>query len=381
MTILFTWINPLIPEMGGIERVTSVIMDGLTARGYRCIFLEFKDYCTELSYNDKIIIDFKKFLVDEKVDAVVNQNGYSSKFSKLIELSGWKGNYYIFFHNDPQMFSHLFSLQRVGSEILSSENTIKNRMEWLSRGILYPIWRIYALQNIRSMYCYNYKRATKYILLSTNFNKHFIKATGISELSKLYSIPNPLSFQGIENDSIINNKRKEVLIVTRLYEPEKRISYCLKIWNQIEQKGFEDWKLLIVGHGPHLDAYKRMANKMGLKRVSFEGKQDSYSYYCKASIFMMTSRFEGWGLTLTESLQTGVVPIVMDSYPSIVDIINHRENGIIVPNNDITKFVVELQNLMANDVEREEMAKRALKSASRFSLSNVLDRWDSLLRN
>lgn len=381
MNVLFTWINPVDPESGGVERVTFVIMNGLLSRGYQCLFLECKNDYTDLIYNGTKILNFNKFLLEKKIDVVINQDGYSAKLSKLIELTGWKGRYYIFFHNDPQMFSHLFSFQRVGSEVLNSKSAKKNRMEWFLRGMFYPIWRINALYNIRLMFCYNYKQASKYILLSTSFNANFIKTTGLSEFSKLCAIPNPLSFQCVEDENIIANKKKEVLIVTRLFEPEKRVSHCLKIWQQIEQNGFEDWQLKIVGYGPDEENYKKMTDEMGLKRVSFMGRQDSYPYYCRASIFMMTSRFEGWGLTLTESLQTGVVPIVMDSYPSINDIITHQDNGIIVPNNNIPKFVLELQDLMTNEYKREEMAKRALKSAFRFSLSNVLDKWDSLLKN
>ena len=69
----------------------------------------------------------------------------------------------------------------------------------------------------------------------------------------------------------------------------------------------------------------------GLKRVRFEGRQNPKRYYEEASIFMLTSSFEGWGLTLTEAQQFGCVPLAFYSYASLPDIITDGKNGFMIP--------------------------------------------------
>ena len=54
---------------------------------------------------------------------------------------------------------------------------------------------------------------------------------------------------------------------------------------------------------------------------------------------MMTSAFEGFPMTLVEAQQCGVVPVVMDSYLSLHDIVETGYNGIIVSNEDLTGYI------------------------------------------
>lgn len=85
-----------------------------------------------------------------------------------------------------------------------------------------------------------------------------------------------------------------------------------------------------MGIGSDLDSYKQYVRKHQLKQVSFRGLQVPEEYYRQASIFMMTSKSEGWGLTLTEAQQYGCVPIAFDTYASLHEIITDRFNGFII---------------------------------------------------
>lgn len=194
------------------------------------------------------------------------------------------------------------------------------------------------------------------------------------------SIPNPLVFQNSISEYDFNNKKNVVLIVARLLESQKRLSRALKIWSYIEKdENLNDWILKVVGDGPDLGNYKEMANELNLKRIYFEGYQDPLPYYLKSKIFIMTSAFEGFGMTLVESLQLGVVPVVMDSFLALHDIIIDNHNGIIIPDNDIMTFVAELKRLMYNDVKRSSLAKNAIDSADKFSVKNVVSDWEALI--
>jgi glycosyltransferase involved in cell wall biosynthesis len=179
----------------------------------------------------------------------------------------------------------------------------------------------------------------------------------------------------------LKKKNKEVLIVTRLDETQKNVSFALKVWKILQKKGLHGWSLIIVGHGPDEVFLKKIVKKYRLSNVSFEGKQMPIPYYETASIFMMTSDFEGWGMTLTESQQMGVVPIARDSYLSLHDIITNGYNGCIVKNNDIEAYADKLQWLMANDEERKQIALNGLKSAQRFTSDKIADRWVEMMES
>lgn len=104
----------------------------------------------------------------------------------------------------------------------------------------------------------------------------------------------------------------------------------MRIWEKVE-KACPGWHLDIVGDGPDAELLKDSAQKLGLSRIVFHGFQNPGPYYSRASIFCMTSTFEGFGLVLVEAMQHGCVPIAFDSYPAVRDIISHGENGILIP--------------------------------------------------
>ncbi|MGM9777422.1 MAG: glycosyltransferase, partial [Prevotella sp.] len=127
------------------------------------------------------------------------------------------------------------------------------------------------------------------------------------------------------------------------------------------------------------DKLRILAHKLNLANVSFEGRQQSEPYYEKAALFMMTSAVEGWGLTLTESMQRGVVPIVFNSYPALRDIISDGYNGCVVPNNNLDTYADCMMELMENKEKRENIARNALKSCKRFEPEKVIRKWIELI--
>lgn len=222
-----------------------------------------------------------------------------------------------------------------------------------------------------------YNNSDILVLLSKSFINEFASIYKV-EKTKLRYINNPQSFTNLNID--LSKKEKTILVVARLCEPQKRISYILKLW-RIIHKSYPDWKLQIVGDGSERKSYERYVQKNKLKNVIFEGMQAPLEYYKKASIFIMTSAIEGWPMTISESMQTGCVPIVMDSFSSVHDLIENNKNGIIVPNNNIKLLVKETRELMDNYQKRNEMAKEALKSIERFNINTIGEQWINLYKS
>jgi glycosyltransferase involved in cell wall biosynthesis len=113
--------------------------------------------------------------------------------------------------------------------------------------------------------------------------------------------------------------------------------------------------------------------------VAFMGRQVPNAYYRQASIFMMTSKSESWGLTLTEAQQMGVVPIALDTYPSLHDIITDGVDGLIVAKDDLDGYAARILSLMTDAARRHRLAAHGLQSCLRFTPATVVSLWWQLI--
>jgi glycosyltransferase involved in cell wall biosynthesis len=237
--------------------------------------------------------------------------------------------------------------------------------------------RLYALKKLYPAYKYS----DKLVMLCDDFVeecKVLLKTSNND--NKICAIPNPLSYeQGVSKDEI--EKEKELLFVGRILDSVKRISYIIDIWKTLQDsRQYDNWKITIVGDGPDMSALKEYAACLKCANIYFEGYKNPLAYYRRASIFLMTSSFEGWGMTLVEAQQNGCVPVVMDSFASLHEIVEHGKNGLIVPNNDIAAFVEATVRLIDDNELRLKMMYKGMETCRRFSIDSVASQWESLFR-
>lgn len=237
---------------------------------------------------------------------------------------------------------------------------------------------LYALKRL----CPAFKYSDRLVMLSDSYVEDCKKLFRIfNNVNKICSIPNPLTYEQFIQNSEVNIKEKELLFVGRILESVKRISYIIDIWKELRKKErYDDWWLTIVGEGPDLDNLKKYASDSACANVYFEGYQTPLNYYRRASIFLMTSSFEGWGMTLVEAQQNGCVPVAMDSYSSLHEIVKHGVNGIIVPDNDVPAFVSALETLMQDNEYRLKLMYNGIEMCKQFSIDNIIKRWETLFR-
>ena len=241
--------------------------------------------------------------------------------------------------------------------------------------ILLPLIRKGMMQHLTTKYRMPYDIADKVVLLSEKFIPEYCSIAGCDTV-KMTAISNMLSFPLKQYYPC--DKEKTVLVVSRMEERQKRIKLVLRIWREVENEG---WNLKIVGVGEDLNYYKRLARKWNLRNIFFEGRQDPLSYYKSSAIFLMTSAFEGWGLTLTEAQQCGCVPIVFNTYASLSDIVEHNRNGLIIAEGDVKQYVASLKNLMHDDSLRQKLAQNATDDCLRYTPQKVAAKWDALFRD
>ncbi|MCM1070050.1 MAG: glycosyltransferase [[Clostridium] fimetarium] len=382
MTILWIYNQPLVPEAGGTERITSLVAKGLSARGHNCLgILVFNDKDGSMTYDGKTITDLYTFLKEHGVDIVINQIAYAKWLLEAFLANGgdcWRsegGRIISCLHFDPKSTSSLYYLCSI------RHKTPRTYINIAKAFALYPYYARTQRLQAGTTYNWIYDHSDWFVTLSEKHFKYLKKVTHRDDYEKLAAINNPLTFDTISPESALSQKKKIILVCSRMDEYQKRISLVLKAWKALQTTdAAKDWQLKLVGTGPDIDLYKEYARKHNLQRISFEGRQSPEPYYEEASIFLMTScGIEGWGLTITESLQKGVVPVVMNTCPVYSDIIDHCYNGYLSNGSDMNSFLAHIKSLISDQRRLQSMQRNALRSAGRFTLDKTMEKWEKII--
>lgn len=213
------------------------------------------------------------------------------------------------------------------------------------------------------------------VTLSEGGIDEFKKLCTSTPANKLVCIPNI-----VEPAVIPKRLQKEYrcLFVGRLDNIPKGVDRLLRVWKKVEE-ACPDWHLDIVGDGPDADILKDSAKKLKLSRIIFHGFRNPEPYYSRASVFCMTSTFEGFGLVLVEAMQHGCVPLAFNSYPAVRDIISHGENGILIPPFQEETYADALISLINNPDELKKFSLQCINISWKFSSTRLAPKWDAIL--
>ena len=371
------------PLLGGISRVISCLASSLK-ENYGFVVSHAaekfdKHKQTELDIilkdDQSYIPILRQFLINKDIDIIVNMRPTYCVGIINKAKADLKCKYIIEYHSTPfyARKDKKFAFKRLLRYDIKQEP-----FRYSIKLLLFPLWYHLSYLRVSKLWKRNYINADKYILLSNNYIDDFVNEFNIIDASKLLAINNPLSYKEFLPISRLQNKQKRVLIVSRLWN-YKRIDMSLEIWKLIEEQ-VGDWELRIIGDGPEEEYLRRLVCRYNLKRVVFVGNTEPKEEYEKASLFISNSAIDGWMITLTEAQQMGTVTLVMDSYKAVYQIITNHEDGIIIQNNNVDEFAIQLLTLMKNDVKREEMAKAAIKNSKRFAVENIVAQWVELFQ-
>lgn len=222
---------------------------------------------------------------------------------------------------------------------------------------------------------YAYNNCDEFAFLSASFISPFLKYIWKDKSDKVIAIPESFSS---ESDGNLPPKDKEVLYLGRIDYNQKRVRRVIDIWNDLE-KDFPEWHLTVVGDGPDMTNVKDKVKTYGLKNVIFEGFQKPDKYFMRAPMMLLVSEYEGFGIVLAEAQSYGCVPIALDSYSALHDIVESEDNGIIIEypySKD--KFVDAIKRCIGNEEHLKRMAINGMKSVDKFKMNRVLDMWLNL---
>ena len=137
-----------------------------------------------------------------------------------------------------------------------------------------------------------------------------------------------------------------------------------------------DWKLDIVGEGVEEELYRSLIQKYHLEDRVFihPFTNNIQDYYSKAQVYVLSSRWEGFGLVLVEAMAHGL-PIVSSDLPTSKEIMG--DFGLYFKNGDIRELAQRLNE--ATQLDWEEKSKEAIRIANRFEIKKIVEKWKKIL--
>ena len=193
-------------------------------------------------------------------------------------------------------------------------------------------------------------------------------------------IPNPCMLDNCQLSTIHSQFPKTVLAVGRLHE-QKGFDLLLQAWKPIE-KTYSDWSLRIVGEGPKRAELEAQIESQDLKRVVLAGATNNVlDEYEAASIFVLSSRYEGLPLALIEAMWCGLPCIAFDCPQGPAELLA-EDRGWLVPDGDIAELTAQIAYALSHPEEALKCAQKAQTFAqTTYSEAAIMPQWVQLIES
>lgn len=334
-----------VSNSGGTDRVLSLLANSLTQRGH-------KIHVHSLSLGEPYYP-----IVKEVTLHYYSNPRLFSLVSLLIELK--KTNHTVLIISMGKLsvqVSILAKLLGLKNRLICSDHVSINSFNPLVKRL--------------KIFCYNLY--DKVVVLNKN-DFDYLK-NKIYDKNKLSIIRNISPFDGLDKYHKYRSSSKTIISIGRL-SYQKNFSRLIDLWRQSDYK---DWELIIIGDGEEFVALNRLIALHKLKNVKLvPATREITSFYSKASLLLMTSRYEGLPMVLIEAKNFGIPVLAFDCKTGPSEIIDG--DGVLVDYKDNDSFIRKLNGLMCDSATRMKLSKKAHENSKFYSSEFIIKQWDGIL--
>ena len=371
-------------SIGGVQRVTAVIAKAL-ATDYEITIVTFDNPSNEdtsmynlhtaaiqyIFFNYPQVNKWKKFCC----------KAYSAMYRKVLPqtkiTSGWyahssfpselrdalvqelkPGNYDVIIGVHAPLAARLASCR----PYLGNSKLIG----WIhnSYDALFSNDSLYIGKELRKHYEYQLQKLHNTIVLSHDDAKKYHFPVQV--------IYNPLT---LEPGNPSQGNTKKFLAVGRFSRQHKGFDLLIQAFHLFAEKN-KNWTLDIVGEGVEEDLYRKMIAEYRLEnRITIHPFTNHIqSYYSDAQIYVLSSRWEGFGLVLVEAMVHGL-PIVSSDLPTSIEIMG--DFGLYFENGNVEELAQRLEE--ATHLNWEKKSEEALIIAQRFDINTIINQWKQII--
>ena len=225
---------------------------------------------------------------------------------------------------------------------------------------------------------YAIRKADKIIVLTKAAERFYIEKLNIKE-NKIVQIYNPIGSNVAQSKSY-NLTSKKIISVGRLtYQKNFQllVDIAIKILSD-----HPDWSWDICGEGEDKEDLEKRIAEAGFKgKINLLGQvKDLYNLYQEYAFQVMTSRYEGFPMSLIEGEANRLPLISFDVPTGPSEIIHDGKNGYLIDNNDIETMVIRIKHLINDEEERKIMSSNSLKYSREFILEPIIEQWKELIK-
>lgn len=377
--------------IGGVQRVTAVIAKEL-AKEYDVTIVTFdkpeqKDTDIYLLSGSDIHYRLFSYPPISKYKKLIC-NIYSGIYKKLQPNAKWCSDFYAYSSFPSELRKSLAQeLQRGGYDVIVGVHaplavrlaTIKKyfpktrKIGWIHNSFeaLFNKGSNYIGPERKRHYVYQFRKLDNTVLLCQHDAETYYQYDPIFKPTVIY---NPLT---LEPGTPSTGTSKSFLAVGRFSHQHKGFDLLIEAFHLFSQKN-KEWTLDIVGEGVEEELYRSLIKKYKLDdRVTIHPFTNHIQdYYSNAQIYVLSSRWEGFGLVLVEAMAHGL-PVVSSDLPTSKEIMG--DFGLYFKNGDITDLAERLEE--ATHIDWSKKSQEAFNIAKRFDIQNIISCWKKLIEN